>query len=203
MLLLIDNFDSFSHILADYFRRTGANLRIVRNDVHLNDLVADEYQGLIISPGPARPNQSGNLKEILAYYHDKIPVLGVCLGHQAIGEFFGADLVKGKMPVHGKVYSVFRVGSHGILDGLPDTFEVTRYHSLELKNLPGCLEVLLKTDKGEIMAIAHTALPIVGIQFHPEAYLTQYGREIIRNWVTGVAILTDGRKKFSLNDASI
>jgi anthranilate synthase component 2 len=183
MLLLIDNFDSFSFILADYFRQTGADLKIVRNDVSLEALVSHTYEGLIVSPGPETPQKAGNLQEILEYYFDKIPVLGVCLGHQAIGEFFGAELVKGIKPVHGKVHQVHKLQDHPLLSGLPNTFEVTRYHSLELKNLPACLSSLLETERGEIMAMAHTTLPIVGIQFHPEAHLTQFGTELIQNWM--------------------
>ncbi|WP_143962662.1 anthranilate synthase component II [Litoribacter populi] len=183
MLLLIDNFDSFSYILADYLRQAGAELKVVRNDVSLEELQKESYEGLILSPGPETPDRAGNLLQILEYYQDKLPVLGICLGHQAIGEAFGAKLVKGKVPVHGKVHEVKKVTEHPLLDGLPDRFKVTRYHSLELKELPTELQVLLETDAGEVMAIAHRFLPMVGIQFHPEAYLTEYGLEMLRNWV--------------------
>jgi anthranilate synthase component 2 len=182
MLLLIDNFDSFSHILADYFRQSGKELKIVRNDVKLNSIKDEEFEGVILSPGPESPDKAGNLMGILSYFHDKIPVLGVCLGHQAIGEFFGARLVKGKVPVHGKVHRVRKCAFHPIFDSLPSQFEVTRYHSLILEELPECLEKILETPQGEIMAIAHRHLPIVGIQYHPEAHLTEYGLEVIRNW---------------------
>lgn len=183
MLLLIDNFDSFSHMLADYLRQAGADLKIVRNDVPLSDLIGQDYEGIILSPGPEVPGKAGNLMAILSYYHDKLPVLGICLGHQAIGEFFGADLVIGEKPVHGKVHGVRKIGDHPVLEGLPYKFNVTRYHSLELRNLPDMLEVILETDQKEIMGIVHRHLPIVGIQFHPEAHLTEYGLELISNWV--------------------
>ncbi|WP_186753817.1 anthranilate synthase component II [Echinicola salinicaeni] len=183
MLLLIDNFDSFSHILADYFLQTGMELKIVRNDTPLALLKEEKYEGVVLSPGPETPDKAGNLKEILAYYHDKLPILGVCLGHQCIGEFFGAQLVKGAKPVHGKVHRVNKVAEHPVLKNLPESFMVTRYHSLELMDLPEDLEVILETDKKEIMAMAHRKLPIFGIQFHPEAHLTAYGLELIQQWV--------------------
>ncbi|HSJ66827.1 MAG TPA: aminodeoxychorismate/anthranilate synthase component II [Anditalea sp.] len=183
MLLLIDNFDSFSHMLADYLRQAGADLKIVRNDVPLSDLIGQDYEGIILSPGPEVPDKAGNLMAILSYYHDKLPVLGICLGHQAIGEFFGAELVKGDKPVHGKVHRVRKLNEHSVLEGIPSHFNVTRYHSLELRNLPDMLEVILETPQNEIMGIAHRHLPIVGIQFHPEAHLTEYGLELISNWV--------------------
>ncbi len=183
MLLLIDNFDSFSYILADLVRQLGVQVRIVRNDVPLSQLKVEEYKGLILSPGPGTPRQSGNLMEVLHHYHDKLPVLGICLGHQAIGEYFGAELVKGVKPVHGKISKVVQVQSHSILEGLPPAFNVTRYHSLELTNLPSTLESLLITSQGELMALAHKLLPIVGVQYHPEAHLTEYGLELLGNWV--------------------
>nr|WP_245189568.1 aminodeoxychorismate/anthranilate synthase component II [Lunatimonas salinarum] len=170
-------------MLADYFLRTGAPLSIVRNDVSLDQLLHIDYTALVISPGPGSPDKAGNLMAILAYYHDKIPVLGVCLGHQAIGQFFGAGLVRSVKPMHGKVSTVFRKQPHPAFDGLPDAFKVTRYHSLELKNLPEELQVLYTTEQGEIMVLAHRTLPILGIQFHPEAYLTEYGEQIIRSWI--------------------
>jgi anthranilate synthase component II len=183
VLLLIDNFDSFSHMLADYLRQAGAELKVVRNDVSLEDVIQGEYEGIVLSPGPETPAKAGNLMEILDHYHDKLPVLGICLGHQAIGEYFGARLVKGARPVHGKVHPVRKVGSHPVLEGLPDQYRVTRYHSLELKDLPDCLEVILETEQKEIMAITHRDLPLLGIQFHPEAHLTEHGLALLQRWV--------------------
>jgi len=163
--------------------QTGLEIRIARNDVPLSQLVKEEYEGLILSPGPGIPRHSGHLMEVLDYYHDKLPILGICLGHQAIGEYFGATLVKGARPVHGKVSEVRQVHDHPILSGLPSSFNVTRYHSLELTNLPSTLEVLLAASQGEIMAMAHKELPVFGVQYHPEAHLTQYGLDLLRNWV--------------------
>lgn len=183
MVLLIDNFDSFSHILADYFRQLGLELKIVRNDTSLKTLIEQEYDALILSPGPGTPGQSANLMEILDYYAFRIPVLGICLGHQAIGEYFGGKLKKGEKPVHGKVHEVFKVCEHPVLKGLPNSFLVTRYHSLQIIDVPESLEVILETAQKEIMAYVHRTLPIMGIQYHPEAYLTQYGLKIIENWI--------------------
>ena len=185
MVLLIDNFDSFSHILADYLRQTGIELEIVRNDVDLEQLKLKSWDGLILSPGPESPSKAGNLMKILDWYVGKVPILGICLGHQAIGEYFGGQLVKSKKPVHGKVHAVFQtLQNHEMLKGLPETFSVTRYHSLEIKNIPECLQILLQTGQGEIMAMAHKTMPILGIQYHPEAYLTEFGKEIIENWLS-------------------
>lgn len=143
------------------------------------------YQGLILSPGPGIPSQAGHLMRMLEHYHDKLPVLGVCQGHQAIGEFFGARLDKSPQPVHGKVSEVIRAAEHPVFEGLPKRFNVTRYHSLELKELSPVLEMILATEQGEVMAISHKSLPIVGLQFHPEAHLTEYGLKIIQNWIGG------------------
>jgi anthranilate synthase component II len=184
MVLLIDNFDSFSHILADYLRQLGVDLHIVRNDIHPSALLRGDWEALILSPGPECPQKAGNLMAILAQFVYKIPVLGICLGHQAIGEFFGGKLVKGKHPVHGKVHRVYRQRAHSLLENLPGSFEVTRYHSLEIKDIPDALEILLATKDGEIMAMVHKNLPVFGIQYHPEAYLTQFGLEILKNWLT-------------------
>ena len=184
MLLLIDNFDSFSHILADLIRQTGQDLLILRNDVTLDELASIDFDGLILSSGPGRPRQAGNLMGILQRYVGQIPILGVCLGHQAIGEFFGARLVKNEIPTHGKVHQVKKSIPHFLTESLPNRFAVTRYHSLVLKDLPQQLEMILETDSGEIMAIAHVDLPILGIQYHPEAHLTDYGLELVKAWTS-------------------
>lgn len=183
MLLLIDNFDSFSHILADLLRQTGEELLVLRNDVSLDELDQLDFKGLILSPGPGRPESAGNLMKIFEKYYTNVPVLGVCLGHQAIGKFFGAKLVKSPIPVHGKVFIVKKSKPHFLTDSLPDQFNVTRYHSLQLEELPESLEVILETESGEIMAMAHKELPILGIQYHPEAHLTEYGLDLVKNWV--------------------
>lgn len=187
MLLLIDNFDSFSHILADLIRQTGQDLKMLRNDCTHQEIEALEFNGLILSPGPETPSKAGNLMNMLRQYHRQVPILGVCLGHQAIGEFFGANLIKNKKPTHGKVHSVYRVQNHEVLAGIPEKFSVTRYHSLQLSELPECLIPLLKTQENEIMGMVHRNLPIVGIQYHPEALLTEYGLRLIQNWISWTA----------------
>lgn len=186
MLLLIDNFDSFSHILADLIRQTGEELTILRSDATPEQVEQIDFQGLILSPGPGKPSDSGNLMHIFKAHQGRIPVLGICLGHQAIGEFFGAELVKNQVPTHGKVHPVRKTNPHYFTQNLPEQFQVTRYHSLQLKNLPDCLESILETESGEIMGIAHRSLPIFGIQYHPEAFLTEFGLEIIQNWIKAV-----------------
>lgn len=177
-------------MLADYFLRCGVELCIYRNDVSLDILQEQPWKALIISPGPETPEKAGNLMEILAHYHDKVPVLGICLGHQAIGQFFGATLAKGKQPIHGKVHAVYKKNKHAVLKDLPDTFQVTRYHSLVLLDLPDSLVGLLETASGELMGLAHTSLPIVGIQYHPEAVLTEFGQEIIANFLQISGLMT-------------
>jgi len=183
VILLIDNFDSFVHILADYFRKTGEQVTVLRNNVSLEEINRHHFSALVISPGPETPEKAGNLMEILAHYYDKVPVLGICLGHQAIGTFFGARLVRSPWPMHGKISTVFRKKYHEVLKHLPQQFKVTRYHSLELENLPDCLAFILEGEKGEIMMLSHKDLPILGFQFHPEAHLTEYGEQLIQNWV--------------------
>lgn len=183
MILLIDNFDSFSHILADLVQQTGTELKIVRNDCSLEEIDQIDFSGLILSPGPGKPIHAGITMSVLEKYYQKVPVLGVCLGHQAIGEFFGADLVRNQFPVHGKVHLVRKTIDHNFTAGLPDSFSVTRYHSLQIENIPTELQIILETENGEVMGIAHKQLPILGIQYHPEAYLSEYGMELIKNWM--------------------
>lgn len=190
MLLLIDNFDSFSHMLADLLRQTGEELLVLRNDVPLEEIKKLTFDGLVLSPGPGIPKDAGNLTTILAHYHDQVPILGVCLGHQAIGEFFGAKLKKNTVPTHGKVHQIRKVKLHSLASSLPDNFYVTRYHSLQLDSLPKELEVILETESGEVMGIAHKSLPILGIQYHPEAHLTEYGLELVKSWVESIKVVT-------------
>lgn len=183
MILLIDNFDSFSHMLADYLRRSGEEVLVVRNDVSLRELEILDFSAMVLSPGPETPSLAGNLMAITARYVHQLPVLGVCLGHQALGMYFGASLRKSRHPMHGKVSTVIQKNGHPVFKGLSERFNVTRYHSLELQRLPAELEVLLETDRGELMAFCHRSLPLMGLQFHPEAHLTQYGERLLLNWI--------------------
>lgn len=183
MVLVIDNYDSFSYNLVDYLLQAGVSVKVYRNSESLAVIKKEKYQGVLLSPGPCAPQDSGNLMEVLDYYHSKLPVLGICLGHQAVGHYFGAQLEKASYPMHGKLSTVF-LEKDKLFNQLPSSIQVTRYHSLLLTHLPNPLYCIAQTDKNEIMAIKHRVLPIYGIQFHPEAYLTQYGLDIIKNWVS-------------------
>lgn len=181
-------------MLADLLRQTGEELLVLRNDVSLEEIKKLKFDGLILSPGPGIPENAGNLNQIFAEYYDKVPVLGVCLGHQAIGEFFGAKLKKNVVPTHGKVHVVRKTKTHTLTEGIPETIKVTRYHSLQLANLPEVLEVILETESGEVMGIVHRELPILGIQYHPEAHLTEYGLELVNAWVQRIKVTNSKAK---------
>ncbi len=181
MLLIIDNYDSFTYNLIDYFHQLGEKCILIRNDAEKKDWPLD-ISGLIISPGPMIPQKAGRLMEMLEFYHNKIPILGICLGHQAIGVFFGAQLHHAIRPMHGKI-SKISTQKDLIFDSLPADFEVVRYHSLIIKNLPSELISIAETNEKEMMALRHTTFPIWGIQYHPEAALTQFGLEVLKNWL--------------------
>lgn len=186
MLLLLDNFDSFTHTLADYLRQLGAEVLVQRNDTPLAVLQALPIQGIVLSPGPGVPGNAGVMPAVLAHYHNKVPMLGVCLGHQALGEFFGATLRRAAYPMHGKVSEITSVANSDLFAGLPAQQTVTRYHSLVLAEpLPPVLVPLARTADAtaELMALRHTTLPLYGVQFHPEALLTTHGLAILANWL--------------------
>lgn len=183
MILVVDNYDSFTYNLVDYFNQLNIEVETLRNDTSLHDLLSEKYSGIVLSPGPGLPTKAENLMHVLEYYHKKIPVLGICLGHQAIGEFFKGEIIKAQTPMHGKLSQISQSGD-AIFNNLPSTFNVVRYHSLICSNLPEELQILALSDIGEIMALKHKSLPIYGLQFHPEAVLTQFGLEILKNWVT-------------------
>jgi anthranilate synthase/aminodeoxychorismate synthase-like glutamine amidotransferase len=182
VILFLDNFDSFTFNLVDYFYQLGIECEVVRNNIPPESLDWSKYNALVISPGPGTPKQAGYLFSYLAYALGKIPVLGICLGHQAIGEFFGAELKTGNAPVHGKV-SLISHNNHPLFEGISQEFEACRYHSLELINLPSCLQSIATTHDGVIMIIRHTHFSVFGIQFHPEAILTPCGLQLLQNWV--------------------
>lgn len=182
-LLLIDNYDSFTYNLYDYLMRLGAKVEVCRNDeIEIEAIEAMQFDGLVLSPGPERPAKAGALMQIVKAYHQQLPILGICLGHQAIGEFFGAKLLKARVPVHGKT-SIIQHSATGLFKNLPQDLQVMRYHSLLLKELPSCLQVTAKTTEGEIMALKHQELPLYGVQFHPESILSPQGLEILKNWL--------------------
>ena len=181
-VLLIDNYDSFIHILSDYFAQLGVDCVVIRNDeAKLLKLTPKDFDAMVIGPGPATPDKSGFLMTILPNWISNLPVLGVCLGHQAIGEYFGAKLLRAKKPMHGKVDQMTHSGGE-IFEGVPNGFFATRYHSLILKDLPP----VLKGDcwcNDELMALSHVSLPVFGLQFHPESCETQFGLRIVKNFL--------------------
>jgi anthranilate synthase/aminodeoxychorismate synthase-like glutamine amidotransferase len=186
MLLLLDNFDSFTHTLADYLRQLGAEVMVRRNNTPLAELQALPIQSIVLSPGPGIPSQAGVMPAVLAHYHNKLPMLGVCLGHQALGEFFGATLRRAAYPMHGKVSEVTIADDTDLFAGLPRQQAVTRYHSLVLAEpLPSALIALARTANpaAELMALRHATLPLYGVQFHPEALLTAHGLAMLANWL--------------------
>ena len=182
-ILLLDNFDSFTHILADYFLQLGADLVIMRNNVLLEEITCEDFKAVILSPGPGKPNDSGVMPAVIQYYHNRLPMLGICLGHQALGEFFGAELVHAKLPMHGKISGVQHNLKSPIFKEIPASFDVVRYHSLVLQALTTNLEAIATTADGEIMALRHLDFPIYGLQFHPEAALTEHGLKLLSNWL--------------------
>ena len=183
MILLLDNFDSFTYNLVDYFNQLGIEVNVIRNDQPVDKVVAGDYQGVVLSPGPETPQLAGNLMEVIEHYVSKVPMLGICLGHQALGQYYGAELVKAAYPMHGKLSKV-EVSDCALFQGIPDEIEVVRYHSLVLEHLPEVLRATAYTTAGELMAFENEELKVTGIQFHPEAVLTQYGLQMLKNWAS-------------------
>ncbi len=185
MLLLLDNYDSFTYNLYDYFLQCGADVEVVRNDELDINTVLSKYEGIIISPGPGIPLQAGCTMQILEKFSEKLPILGVCLGLQAIGQFYGAHLTKAHYPMHGKVSEVQFQKDHPLFNTIKSPLQVCRYHSLVIQELEGLpLNILATTEAGEVMAIEHQSLPIWAVQFHPESILTPQGLTLIRNWLS-------------------
>jgi anthranilate synthase component 2 len=193
-LLVIDNYDSFTYNLVQYLGELGAELEVVRNDAEpLEAMVARRPDGVVISPGPGRPADAGvSVPAVRAFGEAGTPLLGVCLGHQGIGEAFGGRVVRARTLMHGKTSSIHHNG-RGVFAGLPDGFEATRYHSLvvEAASLPAMLEVDARSEDGEIMGLHHRELPIHGVQFHPESILTAEGKHLLGNFL---ALCRDARR---------
>ena len=184
-VLLIDNYDSFTFNLYHYISSLGVKVDVVRNDkITAKNIKKNKYNKIVISPGPGNPNQSGNCINILKSLHKEIPFLGVCLGHQIIGQVFGSKIVQAKKLMHGKI-SRIKSKKIGILKNLPKTFEATRYHSLiiDKKTLPDSLEITAETEDGLIMGVQHKLYDIHGVQFHPESIKTKFGMKILKNFV--------------------
>ena len=186
MLILIDNYDSFTYNLVHYLGELGAECDVHRNDAITADAVVKARpQAIVLSPGPCTPNEAGICLDLIGKAAAaKIPLLGVCLGHQAIGQVFGGHVIRAPEPVHGKLATIRSKGK-GLFKGLPEQFEVTRYHSLvvERKTLPAVLEVTAETADGLIMGLQHKTLPIHGVQFHPESIATQHGHALLANFL--------------------
>ncbi len=185
MLLMIDNYDSFTYNLVQYFGELGEEVRVARNDeITLDEIAAMKPDRICISPGPCSPTEAGISLDVLRRFGGQVPILGVCLGHQAIGHAFGGKVIRAQTLMHGKTAPVEHTGK-GVFSGLPSPFTATRYHSLavERPSLPECLEITAWTADGEIMGLRHKTLAVEGVQFHPESIATEHGHALLRNFV--------------------
>lgn len=188
LLLVVDNYDSFTYNLVQYLAELGAKERVLRNDVFsVEELLSEGYSGVVISPGPGRPEGAGRTLDVIRAFAGKAPILGVCLGHQAIAHAFGASIVRARRPVHGKT-SVITHDGLDIFHGVKNPVSVARYHSLlvDEESLPACLKVTARTDEGEIMGLSHRQLPLYGVQFHPESVISEEGMQMISNFLSVV-----------------
>ncbi|MGJ8619348.1 MAG: anthranilate synthase component II [Methylophilaceae bacterium] len=185
MLLMIDNYDSFTYNLVQYFGELGQDVQVFRNDeIDLEKVAELKPKHIVISPGPCTPNEAGISVPLIREFAGKIPLLGVCLGHQSIGQAYGGKIVKAKTLMHGKT-SLINHNNEGVFKGLPNPYTATRYHSLviERESMPDCLEITAWTDDNEIMGIRHKTLPVEGVQFHPESVLTEHGHKLLENFI--------------------
>ena len=185
MLLMIDNYDSFTYNLVQYFGELGEEVKVFRNDeITIDDIAALRPARIVVSPGPCSPAEAGISVAAIKAFAGKVPLLGVCLGHQSIGAAFGGEIVRARELMHGKTSPVHHLDT-GVFRGLPDPLTVTRYHSLAIRRetLPDCLEITAWTDDGEIMGIRHRELAVEGVQFHPESILTEHGHDMLRNFL--------------------
>jgi para-aminobenzoate synthetase component 2 len=188
MILVIDNYDSFTYNLVQYLGELGAEVVVHRNDaLSVDDIREIAPDGVLVSPGPGRPEEAGISMELIARLGTETPIFGVCLGHQAIAQHFGASVVRAERLMHGRTSEILHEG-RGVFEGLPSPLTATRYHSLivEPSTIPEELEVTARTDRGEVMGLRHTTLPIEGVQFHPESFLTENGHALIRNWLSSL-----------------
>ncbi|UNK18551.1 aminodeoxychorismate/anthranilate synthase component II [Paenibacillus sp. N3/727] len=189
MILVIDNYDSFTYNLVQYLGELGEEVKVFRNDeidiARIETLVPDH---ILISPGPCTPNEAGISLEVIERFKGSIPIFGVCLGHQAIGQAFGGQVVRAERLMHGKTSPIHHLGT-SVFEGLPIPFTATRYHSLlvEKETLPDCLEITAWTEEGEIMGLRHKEYPVEGVQFHPESIITDHGHQMLRNFLKRTA----------------
>ena len=187
MLLMIDNYDSFTYNLVQYFAELGAEVEVFRNDeITLDQIQEMQPQHIVISPGPCTPNEAGISVSTIKQFAGRIPILGVCLGHQSIGQAFGGKIIHAKQLMHGKTSAIHHTNT-SVFRGLPNPFTATRYHSLviERDSLPDCLDITAWTDDGEIMGVRHKTLAVEGVQFHPESILTEHGHDLLHNFLAG------------------
>lgn len=188
MLLMIDNYDSFTYNLVQYLGELGQEVRVVRNDqIQLDDIEALAPERIVISPGPCTPNEAGVSLDLITRFGADIPILGVCLGHQSIGQAFGGRVVRAQHVMHGKTSAIHHTNT-GVFKGLPSPFTATRYHSLVVarEDLPDCLEVTAWSgDDGEIMGLRHKSWPVEGVQFHPESILSEHGHRLLEHFLLG------------------
>ena len=185
MLLMLDNYDSFTYNLVQYLGELGQDVQVYRNDeIDLKKIAELKPKYIVISPGPCTPNEAGISLGLIKEFADKIPLLGVCLGHQSIGQAFGGNIIKAKTLMHGKT-SLIHHTSLGVFKDLPNPYTATRYHSLviERETIPDCLEITAWTDDGEIMGVKHKSLAVEGVQFHPESVLTEHGHDLLNNFL--------------------
>jgi len=184
-ILVIDNYDSFTWNLVHYLEELGAETRVVRNDeLTVEEALASDADGVLLSPGPCSPNEAGICVALIEQAPDDLPILGVCLGHQSIGQAFGGEVVTAREIRHGKLSEIRQTGGD-LFDGLPETYQVVRYHSLAVKpeDLPSVLVADAFTEDGEVMALHHKTRPVYGVQFHPESILTEHGHALLKNWL--------------------
>ncbi len=185
MILVLDNYDSFTYNLVQYFGELGANLHVVRNDqITIAEIEKLAPERIVVSPGPCTPHEAGISSDVIRTFGPRLPILGVCLGHQCIGEVFGGEVVRADRLMHGKTSPILHRGE-GVFKGLHSPFEATRYHSLIVKRdtLPACLQITAETAEGEIMGLRHREMPVHGVQFHPESILTTEGKRLLQNFL--------------------
>ncbi|MDX1414580.1 MAG: aminodeoxychorismate/anthranilate synthase component II [Candidatus Promineifilaceae bacterium] len=186
MILVIDNYDSFTYNLVQYLGELGADIKVVRNDqVNVDEIYIMDPERIVISPGPGDPDDGGVSNDVIREFGPKKPILGVCLGHQCIGQVYGGRIDRAPRLMHGKTSPVYH-NADGLFNGVPSPFNATRYHSLIVEEpLPDCLQVIAFTSEGEMMGLRHRDYPVVGVQFHPESILTEHGKRILTNFLDG------------------
>jgi anthranilate synthase component II len=196
MLILIDNYDSFTYNLVHYLGELGAESVVIRNDkISADEVIAKKPQAIVLSPGPCTPNEAGVCLDLIKKAGPAIPLLGVCLGHQSIGQAYGGKVIRATQPMHGKLSTITHTGK-GVFKDLPKQFEITRYHSLivERPSLPDCLEITAETADGTIMGLQHKTHPVHGVQFHPESIASQQGHALLANFLTLAGFKVKARK---------